>query len=252
MSLAFGIRQQDTQSTSAISVSINTITSTVADLTYKNSTLTYDTAGSFSTTIPSGATIMVIECYGGGGTGEGLVVAGTGGGGAGGQYAKKTINSPTSGQTVNITVAASRIGINGLGRNGNDSYVSVNSIEECRAKGGAGGRSTGANGSTSGGVGDTVNAGGNGAAASSDGGGGGGCGGTSGAGGNASGITAGTGGGGNAGSGGNGASGSGGTSDGISGYPYGGAGGGGFVLTSGSANGGNGGQGFVKIIFYLS
>lgn len=125
----------------------------------------YTTSGTYTDTIPSNCSTILIECWGGGGAGAGsLVAVSARAGAAGGQYAKRTISNPTSGQAISITVAGTKTGTTGNAGSGNDSYVSINSVEQCRAKGGAGATTnTGGLGSTTNGIGDTVYAGGSGA-----------------------------------------------------------------------------------------
>jgi len=126
----------------------------------------YSTPGIFNTTIPSGCTQLIIECWGGGGAGAGIPAntQGNEGGGAAGQYVAKTISSPTVGHTIDIQVAAIRYGTAGSAAHGNSSIVSINSIDICIASGGqsADGAAKGT-GSYINGIGDVVYKGGDGA-----------------------------------------------------------------------------------------
>ena len=151
-------------------------------------------------TVPSTATTSIatrppvltvfIEAWGGGGAGGAATGnPAAGGGGSGGQYANK-LDTVTGSTSYSLNVASGVLGSTSQVRNGNDTTWRT---DVCVAKGGVGaapttGVGTGALGSTDGGVGDVVIAGGNGADAASTG--------TSGAGGgggggNASGTTAG-------------------------------------------------------------
>ena len=123
-------------------------------------TQTYDTAGTTTYTIPSGATRMRIRCIGGGGGGGGgrcsayLSGRGGGGGGAGASWSEMTYaiaDIGTAGSTVlSITVGAGGTGgagqtanLNngGAGGQGGETSVSRNSdsVMLCRASGGSGG-----------------------------------------------------------------------------------------------------------------
>ena len=166
-------------------------------LTYAASN-TFTTSGSWLT--PTGIYTIDVECWGGGGAGGGITTnrrIGRGGGGAGGQYASISNTSCIPGTSYNIVVGAGGTGSFISGQAGEDSTFNGNVVI---AKGGAGGQSYESGyqpgvGTTSGGAGDVVYAGGSGSAGGtgSTGGAGGGGAGSSGAGGNASGNTAGTG-----------------------------------------------------------
>lgn len=148
---------------------------------------------------PANVFNVTVQAWGGGGTGGGATGnPSAGGGGAGGQYVLKVV-PVTPGNTYTVTVGAAATGSTTATVNGNDSWF--DSTATVIAKGGAGAPSTtgtgaGANGSTTGGIGDVVNAGGNGATAPNTGaaGGGGEGGRSTGTGGSASGSTGGTGG----------------------------------------------------------
>lgn len=128
-----------------------------------------------------------VELWGGGGTGGGVTGANsTGGGGAGGQYAMSTNVQVFLGNTYGVNVAAGSTGSSTTTANGLDSNFAATLVV---AKGGAGANlvttintaGTRGQGSTTGGVGMTVYAGGFGANAisnSNSGGGGGGAGST--------------------------------------------------------------------------
>lgn len=118
---------------------------------------------------PPGVTSVFVVCRGGGGGGGG-VAADTNkasAGGAGGQIAYKVV-TVTPGTTYTVTVGAAGTAGASTGTNGGaggDTWF--NTITEVIAKGGAGGQSfengfTGGAGSTTGGIGDTVRAGGSG------------------------------------------------------------------------------------------
>ena len=122
------------------------------------------TQGSGTWTCPSGCTSILVECWGSGGSGGNA--SGTngarGGGGAGGQYANKTI-SVTPGTVYSYNVASTR----STGGAVTDTWFLNTST--VIAKGGNNGSSTTANiqaasatGSTTGGIGDVVYAGGSG------------------------------------------------------------------------------------------
>jgi hypothetical protein len=125
-------------------------------------TVTYTTPGTITTIIPSGCSSVKVECYGGGGHG-GSVEYAAGAGASGGCYSKTNSVICSPGQSIIIIVAAIRNWQAGTPINGNDSYVSINSVEVCRAKGGisANGNSPGI-GSITGCIGDLSNPGGDG------------------------------------------------------------------------------------------
>lgn len=217
-------------------------------------TVTYTSPGTYAIAVPPGVTSMKVRLWGGGGTGAGRSSQGTGGGGAGGQYVEKTF-SVTAGQTYTLIVAAAATGSSSATVNGNDSYLYlVGGTNLAVAKGGAGAvlnSTTGAAGSTSGGIGDLVYAGGsggNGSGTTSSGGGGGGAG-TTGAGGSGSGTTAGTG---TSLSGGAGGAGRTSAGTGSAGTQAGGGGGGAWRSTSTNRAGGNGAAGRGEVVYDLS
>lgn len=207
-------------------------------------------------TAPTGVTSVTVEAWGGGGAGGGVTtnagagVSYKGGGGAGGQYAVRTL-TVIPGNVYAVAVGAGGTGSTGNGTVGAISTFSTNSVV---ASGGAGGLSyensgTAGTGSTAGGVGDTVYAGGNGSngGASATGGSGGGGAGSGGSGGNASGNTAGTG---TATGGGNGRAGRTTTGNGQGGATNGGGGSGGYAINSNTdRTGGAGARGQVSITY---
>ena|ERR1700752_3333153 len=89
----------------------------------------YSTAGTFTETIPTGYTTLVIECWGssaGGGAGfaSGCLLSGGGGGGSG-AYARTSVSvSGLGGDTLNFTVGAAGT----AGNNGNTSSVSSGTL----------------------------------------------------------------------------------------------------------------------------
>ena len=200
-------------------------------------------------TAPAGVLAITVEAWGGGGAGGGASTAGAeGAGGAGGQYAIKTNLAVTPGTSYAIVVAGTTAGTTGTGSAGGDTTFGDSTVV---AQGGAGGtnNNSGAGiGSTTGGVGDIVYAGGDGSAspANSQAGAGGGGAGSAGAGANAMGTTAGGGTPENGGTGGAGR-----TTDGVgnAGSNYGGGGGGGVRTGGTSRAGGNGAAGFVRITY---
>jgi hypothetical protein len=217
---------------------------------------TFTTSGSW--TVPAGVTSAVFEAWGGGGAGGAGSTNGTGGGGgAGGQYAKTTLTGLVSSNAYPVTVSTTTAGGTGNGSAGGDSGVtSPSSAQVVLAKGGAGGATTngslfpsGGFGSTTGGVGDFVFAGGSGSGGSTSsatsGAGAGGAG-SGGNGGDATGATAGTG---TATNGGTGGAGVTGNAVGLPGNNYGGGGGG--ASKSGGANksGGTGAQGLITVTY---
>ena len=217
-----------------------------------NVVINFTTNGSW--TVPKGVRWILVEAWGGGGTGGSTktnVNIGAGGG-AGGQYARANI-SVIPGQVFNISVAPRRSHPGTADTNGlpgfNTSFFNATGTYVL-AVGGAPGLSgtnsgIGGNGSTSGGIGNVVYAGGNGATRSltSYSGAGGGGAGSTGPGGNASGLTAGTG---TVELGGSGGAGRTTTGNGYNGSDYGGGGGG----ARRSAIGGSGGQGFLRITYF--
>lgn len=211
--------------------------------------VTITTTGAGTWSKPAGVTSVEVECWGGGGPGGAASTNfNVGGGGAGGQYAKKTITYASGASSISYTVAASFVpGINNA-TNGNDTNWESGVVV---AKGGARGfastgGSTRGTGSTSGGVGDIVYAGGNGSAGGANAGAGGGGAGSTGAGGNASTTTAGLG---KTENGGNGGAGR--TTDGIglTGNNYGGGGGGGKMSIGQTYVGGTGAKGMIRLTY---
>lgn len=198
-------------------------------------------------TAPAGVTSVTVEAWGGGGAGGGVTGnPAKGGGGAGGQYARKVV-AVTPGNSYPVVVGGGGNGGNGVGPNGGDSTFATNVVV---AKGGAGGNGGtdggGGVGSSLGGIGDVVYAGGSGSDGSSGGtgGAGGGGAGSTGAGGNASGNTAGTGTATGGGAGGAGLTSRGG---GNAGSSLGGGGGAGYATNSTDRDGGDGAGGRVVI-----
>lgn len=219
--------------------------------------------GSTSVTVPNGCVSLGIECIAGGGAGAGENDAISPpialGGGAGGGYSKTTINYPTAGHTISITIGAQRVGIYGDALDGNDTFVFVNSVEVCRAKGGGSAvGNTGGLGTIIGAIGDIKYAGGNGSNGTTTlltyySGPGGGAGGENGIGGNGNYIT-GFGGVGNGLYSGNGGIGQRADDDynGFNGLLYGGGGGGGMNFNlGGQCLGGSGRTGLVLIFYYM-
>lgn len=200
-----------------------------------------------SWTAPAGVTSVIVEAWGGGGAGGGATAnPAKGGGGAGGQYARRVV-AVTPGNSYPVVVGAGGVGGNGNGPSGGDSSFAGSVVV---AKGGAGG--TGAangiagTGTTAGGVGDVVYAGGNGSNGSTGGtgGAGGGGAGSGGDGGDASGNTAGSG---TAIGGGNGGAGRTSRGAGNDGVAAGGGGGGGYATNNTDQQGGDGGRGQVVL-----
>lgn len=220
---------------------------------------TFTTSGTW--TVPANVSSADFEAWGAGGAGGASAGSSTGGGGgAGGQYAKKTLTGLVSAQVYTVTVAPTTSGGSGNGSAGGDSSVtSPSSATIVLAKGGAGGLSDTNGGgpgfgSTTGGIGDTVFAGGSGSSAGVS------CetgtGNFSGSGGGGAGST-GSGGGGCSPSAGLGTSlngGNGGISNssngaGNAGSNYGGAGSGGFRSNGPTKNGGAGAPGLVTVTY---
>lgn len=202
---------------------------------------------------PPGVTSITVEAWGGGGAGGGATGRpAKGGGGAGGQYASKVL-TVVPGNSYAVVVGTGGNGSTGNGTAGGDSTFAATSVV---AQGGAGGTgATGTNGagglgSTAGGIGTTVFAGGNGSTglgASGVGGAGGGGAGSTGGGGDASGNIAGTG---TSNGGGNGATAV--TFSGSCSNAAGAAGGGGcggYATSNTNRNGGDGAAGQVNITY---
>jgi len=223
---------------------------------------TFTTSGTW--TVPANVSSAVFEAWGGGGAGGAAAGSSTaGGGGAGGQYAKKTLAGLVSAQVYTVTVATSTSGGSGNGSTGGDSSVtSPSSATVVLAKGGAGGLSDTngggpGSGSTTGGIGDTVFAGGSGSSAgvscetgtgNFSGSGGGGAGSTGGGGGGCS-PTAGSG---TSLNGGNGGISNSSNGAGNAGSNYGGAGSGGFRSNGPTKSGGAGAQGLVTVTYTVA
>jgi len=213
---------------------------------------TFTANGTFN--VPAGVYTIVVECWGGGGAGGGTTTnsASRGGGGAGGQYARKQF-SVVPYQAITVTVGGTKAGGTGDGGAGNDTWFSSNDSNGCVAKGGAGGQAhqNGAakgSGSTTNGVGDIVQKGGDGSAGGTGttGGAGGGGAGSTGDGGNAAGNTQGTG---TASNGGDGGAGRSTVGNGNPGNNYGGGGSSGYTTSSTDRTGGTGAQGLCVVNF---
>jgi hypothetical protein len=145
-----------------------------AEVTYQllagvASSTAYNTAGTYTVTLPPSTASTSIQLIGGGGAGGGVGAATTGGGagGAGGQFAQSTTTTAGT-RTHTLVVADVQAGTSGAaGSNGNDSTWDTTIVV---AKGGTGGGlATGAivassTGSTTGCVGTICRAGGSGAA----------------------------------------------------------------------------------------
>jgi len=206
----------------------------------------YTTGSGSWTAVVTGSVTAELWGGGGGGGGGGTGNGDGGGGGGGGQYVEKTVYV-TSGSQYYYSVGTEGASGTGDGGAGGDSiFISSGTAV---AKGGEGGldyNSTpsgrGGRGSTSGGVGDTILAGGSGATGTgTNSGGGGGGAGSTGTGKDASGTTAGGSTPNNGGAGGNGTSANG--ANGSPGNDYGGAGGGG----TRNSIGGSGASGYVYL-----
>lgn len=104
-------------------------------------TVTFDTPGTTTWTVPAGANLISVEAWGGGGGGsKGYSnLKGTGGGGGG--FASGTL-SVNPGDVISITVGSGGVGavLSGHGGDGGNSEVSF-SINTLTAYGGGGGRS---------------------------------------------------------------------------------------------------------------
>ncbi len=84
----------------------------------------YTTPGSHTETIPTGATTMVVEVWGGGASGGvGEVYSGVpalGGGGGAGGYSRSSYNvSGSNGKTISLTVGSAGASVSGIGAVGN-------------------------------------------------------------------------------------------------------------------------------------
>ncbi|MCK7588990.1 T9SS sorting signal type C domain-containing protein [Subsaxibacter sp. CAU 1640] len=130
-------------------------------------TVTVNTTGAGSFTVPAGVTSLNLQAWGGGGAGGGTNSnnARGGGGGAGGTYAGLTL-AVTPGQNINYFVGAGGAGGSGDGADGEATWF--NSVGTLYAQGGAGGTApnggtvAGGLGSTAASIGTTLIAGGNG------------------------------------------------------------------------------------------
>jgi hypothetical protein len=214
-------------------------------------TVIYTTPGTITTTVPNACISMKIECYGGGGAGAGATSLTPKAGGGGGSYVKTNAASCSQGQSLVIVVAGTRLGTTGDSTTGNDSYVIINSITVCLARGGTSaiGNSPGV-GLNEGCIGDEINKGGDGGIGGADSGGGGGSGTTQRAGSDAVGAIGGVASGDENGLAGSGANGATEGSSGYAGFSYGGGGSGGNYLTE-NVLGGNGNQGVIKITYTI-
>ena len=213
---------------------------------FAETTYTYNTAGTYSWTVPTGVTSVTVEVWGGGGRGGRRANSiGGGGGGGGGAYSRADVTvTPGNSYTVFVGAGSSTIAAGGDSYFINTSTVMAKGGNSCpnnNATGAAGG-------SADSGVGDTKYSGGNGAngVAGSYGGGGGSSAGTGQDGNNGTGSTGGaapSGGG----AGGNGRSGT--QGGGSVGQPPGGGGGGALRTSTGNAKGGSGAAGRVRITY---
>ncbi len=176
------------------------------DLSAQTATASFNTAGTFTWTCPTGVTTITVQCRGGGGGGGGVSTFSNAasGGGAGGSYSSSTL-TVVPGTDYTLAVGAGGAG-GAAGANGTAGGTSVFNGTDVLAVGGPGGTGASAVGGTAGGlgtstgnIGTTIFAGGNGATGASTltGGGGGGGAGDANPGGNAgtpTAATAGTGG----------------------------------------------------------
>lgn len=130
---------------------------------FNPTTSTYSTPGTFTESIPSGATTMEIEVNGGSagggnGSGTGCGAHGGGGGGAGG-YSKTILNvAVANGQTISVTVGAagSTAGSGGASSVSSGSFALTTMTANGGSPGVSGGLGTGGTGGTASG-GNTTN-----------------------------------------------------------------------------------------------
>lgn len=126
------------------------------------------TTGAGTWTKPTGITSITVECWGGGGAGGGASQnTSAAAGGAGGQYAKKTITYSSAQQSISYLVGAGGTAGAGLGGDGVSTTWETNVVVAVGGSGGeaaavSGVTSNGGVGSTVGGIGDVVYAGGSG------------------------------------------------------------------------------------------
>lgn len=252
----------------------NTKVTVFASVTSAGEVLSYTitelltTTGAATWVKPAGITSLTVECYGAGGAGGGGISNPAGGsGGAGGQYARKIVTYDGAQFSISYTVGAAGVASQGDGLAGGNTTWNTSDVI---AVGGAGGTANaglnqqvpGGVGSTVGGVGDVVYAGGNGSIGeslgpeinASYGGSGGGA-----AGSNGNGTTGlisgpgsgGAGGGGFAGNGGDGVSTNGAPVNGNPGNIYGGGGSGGATFQAQNCSGGAGAQGLIRVSYSI-
>lgn len=119
-------------------------------------TNTYNTSTSATETIPTGATMLVIELWGGGGAGGSASVSNDGGGGGSGGYVKKTftLTSADWGKTFTYTIGPVVSAANGTDSTlANNTFATSTSLTAGGGVKGAGGvtGTQGAGGTASGG-----------------------------------------------------------------------------------------------------
>ncbi|MDR1974239.1 MAG: InlB B-repeat-containing protein [Bacteroidales bacterium] len=145
----------------------------VIGATAQQVTVTYNNPGNYSALIPTGATALKAEAWGGGGgggTGTGLFARGTGGGGGGGAYTTKDWGN-ANGSMLDLSVGSGGAPSSGGGAstiNYNSITVSAggggagSSATASKGSGGSGGTASGGDGNINGGAGNNSGQGGNG------------------------------------------------------------------------------------------
>jgi hypothetical protein len=115
-------------------------------------TRTFNAAGSFTETIPAGATTAIIEAWGPGGNGGGVGSTLGGGGGGSGGYCRTSLSvTGSAGKTLNITIGAAGSATTVI--SGTQTITSMNAPSGAN---GVSGNSGGAGGGGSSGTGGTV------------------------------------------------------------------------------------------------
>ena len=217
-------------------------------------TVTYNTSGTYTFTVPSGVSSVTVQCWGAGGAGGGVSSNGYfgGAGGAGGAYASKSV-AVIAGSNYTINVGQGGNGGTGNGPAGGNSWFGTTStVIAIGGNGGGGNNGSPGIGTASGNIGSTVYKGGDGTDGFNYYGVGGGAAGSTGNGG--SGMTGWpwSGGSGTSVGGGNGGDGLYSPGNGNPGLGAGGGGSGAYTTNSTNYSGGNGADGQVIITYYLS
>ncbi|WP_367754919.1 choice-of-anchor D domain-containing protein [Flavobacterium sp. WC2430] len=115
---------------------------------FSQATQTYNTAGTYTFTVPAGVTSINIEAWGAGGAGGGATGNNcSAGGGSGGAYARRNTYTVTPGSNYTVIVGSGGIGSRNNGTSGGSSSLSTGGATILLAVGGNGANAIGMNNS---------------------------------------------------------------------------------------------------------